>query len=76
MKTVLNTLILGWLLIGPLCWILRDGLGPSSVDSMGSNAIVRFLFTFYWGPVLVALALLRLLAGWFHQNKQAQKSSL
>ena len=47
--------------LGPLCWILRDGLGPRSVDSHGVNAVVRFLFTFYWGPVLAALAMLCLL---------------
>ena len=44
--------------IGPFCWLLRDGLGPDSVESHGAHAVARFLLTLYWGPVLVALAAL------------------
>jgi hypothetical protein len=40
--------------------VLRDGLGPDAVDSHGGPAVARFLMTFYWGPVMVALALLTL----------------
>lgn len=59
---VLDAVIPFWILgIGPLCWILRDGLGPGAIDSQGMHSAVRFLLTFYWGPVLVALAALRLL---------------
>ena len=57
----LDGVVLFWALgIGPLCWILRDGLGPGAVDSHGAHAVVRFLLTFYWGPVLAALIALRL----------------
>jgi hypothetical protein len=48
-----------WLVgVGPLTWILRDGLGPGSVDSHGERAAVRFLMTFYWGPVACLLVVL------------------
>jgi hypothetical protein len=36
-----------WLLISPLCWILRDGLGPNTRESHGWTAIARFLLAFY-----------------------------
>jgi hypothetical protein len=56
-----NGCIAVWLVgVGPLCWILRDGLGPNSVDTVGSGALVRFLMTFWWGPVLAGLILARL----------------
>src|SRR5260221_1365241 len=51
-----------WILAaGPLCWILRDGLGPNSVESAGSDALVRFLMTFWWAPILAILAVFRLM---------------
>jgi hypothetical protein len=59
---VLDALLMFWALaIGPFCWILRDGLGPGSVDSHGWYAVARFLMTFYWGPTLALLLALRLL---------------
>ena len=64
--TLLSAFIGFWVLaLGPFCWILRDGLGPNSVDSHGLYAIVRFLMTFYWGPILVLLVVLRLIVGHF-----------
>jgi hypothetical protein len=58
----LDALLIFWAMaIGPLCWLLRDGLGPAAVDSRGADAVVRFLLTFYWGPALVVIAALRLL---------------
>src|SRR2546426_109023 len=60
---VLDGLLVTWVAgIGPLCWILRDGLGPNSVDSHGARALVRFLMPSWWGPVLAALVVLRLAA--------------
>jgi hypothetical protein len=56
--TILDGLLLIWILIGPICWILRDGLGPDSVASHGLHAVVRFLLTFYWGALFAALAIL------------------
>ena len=61
-SAALDGLTLLWgLAIGPFCWLLRDGLGPGSVESHGAQAVARLLLTFYWGPVLVALMALRLL---------------
>ena len=52
---IVTPLLVVWLLIGPLAWILRDGLGSDSVASTGINAILKFLMTFYWGPVFTVL---------------------
>lgn len=61
-KGSLAGMLIFWVIgIGPLCWILRDGLGPEAVESHGLVAVIRFLFTFYWGPVLAALSVLYLL---------------
>src|SRR4051794_37857313 len=63
--------------IGPLCWTLRDGLGPDSVESHGAHAVARFLFTFYWGPVLVvrvALAISCLCLAWKVMSVEAEAS--
>ena len=45
-----------WGMCGPFAWILRDGLGPDSIESEGWNALTRSFWTFYWGPVLILLA--------------------
>jgi hypothetical protein len=53
----LKTFLVIWAVaIGSFAWILRDGLGPGAGDSQGWHAVSRFLMTFYWGPVLLALA--------------------
>jgi hypothetical protein len=63
LTALLDGLLVTWVVgVGPLCWILRDGLGPNSVESHGGWAVARFLLTFWWGPVLAALLLLRLAA--------------
>ncbi|HWG41721.1 MAG TPA: hypothetical protein VN688_02970 [Gemmataceae bacterium] len=62
---LLNAFLLFWVAVSPLCWILRDGLGPGSVDSHGLHSIVRFLMTFFWGPILLLLVVLRVIAGRF-----------
>ncbi|WP_152052422.1 hypothetical protein [Tautonia marina] len=61
----IDGLIVFWvLLVGPFCWILRDGLGPDAVESQGMLAVSRWLGTFFWGPVLGGLVALRLIARW------------
>jgi hypothetical protein len=45
--------------VGPVAWLLRDGLGSDAVETTGWSALSRALHTFAWGPialVLVALA--------------------
>ena len=59
---VIDGLLVFWVLIvGPFCWILRDGLGPDSVESQGMLAVSRWLGTFFWGPVFGGLVAFRLL---------------
>ncbi|MFO0809950.1 MAG: hypothetical protein U0746_15115 [Gemmataceae bacterium] len=53
---LVQLLTMTWVVIvGPLCWILRDGLGPESSDSTGLFAVYRLLGTCWWGPVLGVL---------------------
>jgi hypothetical protein len=45
-----------WLIgTGGFAWILRDGLGPDAVTTAGESAFARTFWTFYWGPVCLAL---------------------
>ena len=48
--------------IGPFAWILRDGLGPASVDRKGVEAMARTFWTFYWGPVTLTAILISTVA--------------
>jgi hypothetical protein len=77
---ILRVAILGalvtWVLCAPLVWILRDGLGPDSVESGWTIAAYRF--TVMWGGPALALAVpligLSLLEGWLG-NTQASRAS-
>jgi hypothetical protein len=52
MKIALVIILLSWTMMAPLAWILRDGLGPKAVDSVGVHAVGRFAER--WGvPALV-----------------------
>ena len=39
----------------PFAWILRDGLGPDSVQSTGMAMIGKVFMTFHVGPVILVL---------------------
>ena len=52
---VLNGLLISVLCFLPIAWIIRDGLGPSSVESTGYEAVLRCFKTFYVGPILIFL---------------------
>jgi len=39
----------------PFAWILRDGLGPDSVQSTGMAMIGKVFMTFYVGPLILVL---------------------
>ena len=43
---MLNSLLVAGLSFLPIAWIIRDGLGPSSVESTGYEAILRCFKTF------------------------------
>ena len=50
--TLLQALLITWAMVLPIVWILRDGLGPDSKDTVGLMAILKTLTI--WGvPALV-----------------------
>ncbi len=58
-EPVLNELLISVLCFLPIAWIIRDGLGPSSVESTCYEAILRCFKTFYIGPILILLGVLK-----------------
>ena len=64
----------GWLILAMFAWILRDGLGPKSVESHGWQALERFFWCFYQGPLglLLAAATLLWLRGIRRRSKTEQ----
>jgi hypothetical protein len=58
-ETVLNGLLISILCLLPIAWIIRDGLGPGSVESTGYEAILRCFKTFYIGPILILLGVFK-----------------
>ena len=66
-------LLLAVLCVAPLAWILRDGLGPESVQSTDFSAIGKAFMTFYTGPTILLLAAFHLLLGASIRNKQPDK---
>ncbi|SEH83457.1 Hypothetical protein PYTT_1093 [Akkermansia glycaniphila] len=47
-------LLVAGLILSPLAWILKDGLGPESVESEHMQSLHKWFFTFYWGPLVIA----------------------
>ena len=61
LATALLTVTLGWiLLVAPLAWIMRDGLGPDATTTRGLDAIAAWTTTFGYGPIALALGALAL----------------
>jgi hypothetical protein len=48
--------------VGPLAWILRDGLGPNATESTAPDAIAQAFWTFYFGPAALTTALIATVA--------------
>ena len=44
---MLNSLLVSVLCFLPIAWIIRDGMGPGSVESNGYEAILKCFKTFY-----------------------------
>lgn len=53
-KVVLLALLVNWVAAAPLVWILRDGLAPGMVESVGMQAVWKFLVG--WGVPALMLA--------------------
>jgi len=54
-----------WIFMAPFAWILRDGLGPDSVESHGWEALWHAFTFLSWGPILLAL----LMANWLCKSR-------
>ena len=67
---------ISWLMLFPIIWILRDGLGPDSVTSEGVKAVERFFMTFNYGPIGLALLLANLLVKSRMQATETKNGSL
>lgn len=69
---VVNVITFFWVMgLGPIIWILRDGLGPDAVESHGMEALRRFLLTFYWGPIGLFLIVWAIREWQSRQNRHA-----
>ena len=68
--TILDTL-LGLLVVFaiPFAWIIRDGLGPDSIETAGVAAISQTFWTFYIGPLVLFTLLLRITFIFLEQPK-------
>ena len=73
-EAMLNGLLVSVICFLPIAWIIRDGLGPSSVESTGYEAILRCFKTFYIGPILIFLGVLKLSLNFFLASKFRAKS--
>tara|TARA_B100000953_G_scaffold293321_1_gene281683 strand:- start:668 stop:943 length:276 start_codon:yes stop_codon:yes gene_type:complete len=73
-EAMLNGLLVSVLCFLPIAWIIRDGLGPSSVESTGYEAILRCFKTFYVGPILILLGVLKLSLNIFLVSKHRAKT--
>ena len=40
----------------PFAWMMRDGMGPGATDSSGIAAVGRWFWTFWAGPIVLALS--------------------
>ena len=62
---MLNSLLVAGLSFLPITWIIRDGMGPGSIESNGYEAILKCFKTFYVGPILILLGVLKLILNIF-----------
>jgi hypothetical protein len=54
LMAILQAALLAWAACSPLVWILRDGLGPDSVESGWAMSVFKFLVM--WGVPALSLA--------------------
>ena len=59
-RIVLIGALIAWASAAPLAWILRDGLGPDSVDTVGMAALAKFAAGWGTPALILALAILGL----------------
>lgn len=62
------------LVLGPLVWLFRDGLGPGLVESSGVEALRRFM-TDFW-PVSVLCFVCFVIAFFITPRRNTRKESI
>ena len=77
---MLNSLLVLVFSFLPIAWIIKDGMGPGSVESNGYEAILKCFKTFYVGQILILLGVLKLSLNIFlvskHRAEADRNSSL
>ena len=60
-----------WLMVCPLLWVLRDGLGPDTPETTGWEAVWKFAPVLLIGPGLLAyLAALHACEAWLRRRDE------
>ena len=77
---MLNSLLVSVFSFFPIAWIIRDGMGPGSIESNGYEAILKCFKTFFVGQILILLGVLKLSLNIFlvskHRAEAGRNSSL
>jgi hypothetical protein len=53
--TILGAALFVWTLAAPIPWVLRDGLGPGMVETVGVFAVFKFFVP--WGTSAIVLGI-------------------
>jgi hypothetical protein len=67
-KVVLLAVLVNWIAAAPLVWILRDGLGPGMIESVGIQAVLKFLIGWGIPALLITLSVFGL--SWIERRCQ------
>src|SRR3954451_647823 len=57
---ILQALLITWMACAPIVWIVRDGLGPDSVETTWPGSVLKFLVAWTGPALLLAAPLLAL----------------
>jgi len=71
-KIVLLAVFVNWVAAAPLVWIVRDGLGPDTIDTVGIKAVFKFLVQWGVPALIITLPLFGLL--WIERRCQPAHS--
>jgi len=64
--------LIAWVSAAPLVWILRDGLGPDSVETGGLTSVLKFLVQWSIPAAVFAVPLVVL---WLIDRRSARGTS-
>lgn len=62
------------LVLGPLFWLVRDGLGPGAIESSGVEALRRFMADFW--PIAVLCFFCFVIAFFIAPRRSTRKESV